>query len=113
MAAKEFSAIFHELTMELRCSRMTDIYRIRQRAPLDTIEAKEAEVRRWKRYREFRDYWSTRKKRFGDPTLRVFVAAVIDEQPLGHIAEDAGLSPHKTQGLIVRGLRDYARRAER
>ncbi len=112
-AAKEFSAIFTDITLELKCSKMTDIYRIRQRASSDDLAIKEEEVRRWKRYKDFRDYWSTRKKRLRDPTLQVFVAAVIDEQPLAHIAEDAGLTPHKTQGLIIRGLRDYARRAER
>ena len=112
-AAKEFSAIFTDLVLEMRCSRMSDVYRIRQRAETADIAVKEAEIRRWNRYKEFRNYWSLRKKRFKDPTLQVFVAAVIDEHTLDQIAEDTGLTRIKTQRLIIQGLRDYARRAER
>jgi hypothetical protein len=62
------------------------------------------------RYGVWADHWSRRRK-LGDPTLEIVVAAVVDERSMRSIAEDVGYRFDRIRSAIVCGLRDYASRA--
>lgn len=64
------------------------------------------------RYRAFADHWSARKKQSGDKTLEILIAAVIDHRSFNVIEEDLSLRHGKAKTVTIRGLRDYAARAE-
>ncbi len=110
-AANEFSAVFEHITRDLRFSRIDQVFRDRQQKVLDDREDSEAETTAWRNYRDFRNHWSERKKLHNDYTMAIFVAAVIDQQPFEFIAQEYGLSVEKTRRIVIRGLRDYAKRA--
>lgn len=62
------------------------------------------------RYRAWANHWSARKKR-GDMTLAITIAAVIDEHPLRAIEEDYGLKHGRAAIIVGSALRDYLARA--
>jgi hypothetical protein len=64
-----------------------------------------------KRYQRFSTLWSDRNKQYGDPTLEILIAAVIDERPIRAIATDLGYRPARIERALIGGLRDYAARA--
>ncbi len=115
-AAFEFSSIFLDITKGCHYTDVNQMWRERQdtRATPGGAsgagEPTQEEIERWQRYKEFANYWS-RLRKHGDPLLSVFVSAVVDQQPLEHIAQDNGLTVKQAERMIIKGLRDYARRA--
>lgn len=71
--------------------------------PAATIDA----VRRFQGWSTF---WSERKKR-GDKSLPVCIAAVIDERSLSAIEDDEGIRNGSAGKIVARMLRDYSARA--
>jgi hypothetical protein len=71
--------------------------------PAATIDA----VRRFQKWSGF---WSDRKKR-GDKSLPICIAAVIDERSLSGIEDDEGVRNGTAGKVVARMLRDYAARA--
>lgn len=101
-AAAEFSRVFFDITRP--CGwRATHRFEDERPEPQDAAEE-------YGRYKAFSNHWSAKRKR-GDRTLSVFVAAVVDRQPLDHIAQDNGLTVQDVERMVVEGLQDYARRA--
>src|SRR5262249_6271692 len=78
---------------------------------LDKYEPTVEETERYALYKEFSGHWSRERQRNRCPLLAIFVAAVVDQQPLSVIAQDHGLSVLQIKRLLIRGLRDYVRRA--
>jgi hypothetical protein len=62
------------------------------------------------RYKRWTRHWSQRA-RYGDPTLEIIVAAVIDERAFHSIEADVGIRHGMAARAAVAGLRDYAARA--
>lgn len=62
-------------------------------------------------YQSWAQHWSVRQK-WGDPTLEIVIAAVIDERALYLIEEEIGIRHGLAGKVIGRGLRDYAARAD-
>jgi hypothetical protein len=62
------------------------------------------------RYKLWARHWSQRA-RFGDRTLEIIVAAVIDERAFHTIEADAGIRHGMAARVTIAGLRDYAARA--
>lgn len=62
------------------------------------------------RYRAWASYWSARAKR-GDPSLKITIAAVIDERPLRSIDHDLRIRNGRAGLVVAAMLRDYAARA--
>lgn len=71
--------------------------------PAATIDA----VRRFQGWSTF---WSDRKKR-GDKSLPICIAAVVDERSLSGIEDDEGIRNGSAGKIVARMLRDYAARA--
>lgn len=71
--------------------------------PAATIDA----VRRFQGWATF---WSERKKR-GDKSLPICIAAVIDERSLSGIEDDEGIRNGSAGKIVARMLRDYSARA--
>lgn len=71
--------------------------------PVATIDAV-------KRFQKWSDFWSDRKKR-GDKSLPICIAAVIDERSLSGIEDDEGVRNGTAGKVVARMLRDYAARA--
>lgn len=71
--------------------------------PLATAKAIE-------RYQAWANHWSARKKR-GDRTLEIVIAAIVDMRPFSVIEEDIGIRHGMAKQVTIRGLRDYAARA--
>lgn len=63
-----------------------------------------------RRYRNFAGYWSHRAK-FGDPTLSILIAIVVDHQPFESVEQETCVPPGKAAVAVLAGLRDYAARA--
>lgn len=64
-----------------------------------------------RRYRNWADHWSMLRKR-GDRTMEIVIAAVIDERAFHIIEDDIGLRHGIAKKATIRGLRDYAARAD-
>ncbi len=118
-AAGEFSSIFEDITRGLFPEESnfamleTGCTSYGPPAPLPDLPPawQEAEEEMWRVYKSFVNYWSARRVRNHNPLLSVFVSAVVDQQPLEHIAQDNGLTVKQAERMIIKGLRDYARRA--
>ncbi len=111
-AAVEVQDIFAHLTRDLGYLRADGIYRDRQhRAWVDDAPPRPEEVDAWHRYKQFMNHWSAKKKQHGDLALPILVAAVVDQRPWDHIAQEHGLSVSQTRCVVVHALRDYAARA--
>jgi hypothetical protein len=63
------------------------------------------------RYQHFAKVWSDRNKSYGDPTLEIVIAAVVDEQSLRSLAIDKRCARARAERALIGGLRDYAARA--
>lgn len=63
-----------------------------------------------RRYKTWADHWSDRKKR-GDKSLPVTIAAIIDERSLTSIEADEHIRNGSAGTIVARMLRDYAARA--
>lgn len=63
-----------------------------------------------RRYQAWSNFWSERKKR-GDKSLPICIAAVIDERSLSGIEDDEGIRNGSAGKIVARMLRDYAARA--
>lgn len=64
-----------------------------------------------RRYRAFAAHWSMRRNGWGDRTLEIIIAAVIDERAWYLIDQDLSLRHGVAKLATIRGLRDYAVRA--
>lgn len=64
-----------------------------------------------KRYKAWADFWSQRRKLYGDPMLEVVFAGVVDEVPFKTIGANIGLRYVVVRDGFIAGLRDYAARA--
>ena len=62
------------------------------------------------RYKPWARHWSQRA-RFGDRTLEIIVAAIVDERAFHVIEADAGIRHGVAARVTIAGLRDYAARA--
>lgn len=62
------------------------------------------------RYQNWANHWSKRAG-YGDPTLKIAVAAIIDQRPFYQIEEDIGIRHGLAAKVTARVLRDYAARA--
>lgn len=63
-----------------------------------------------RRFQGWSDFWSERKKR-GDKSLPICIAAVIDERSLSGIEDDEGIRNGSAGKIVARMLRDYSARA--
>lgn len=63
-----------------------------------------------RRFQVWSSFWSDRKKR-GDKSLPICIAAVIDERSLSGIEDDEGVRNGTAGKVVARMLRDYAARA--
>ncbi len=63
-----------------------------------------------RRFQSWSTFWSERKKR-GDKSLSICIAAVIDERSLTGIEDDEGVRNGSAGKIVVRMLRDYSARA--
>lgn len=63
-----------------------------------------------RRFQAWSTVWSERKKR-GDKSLPICIAAVIDERSLSGIEDDEGIRNGSAGKIVARMLRDYAARA--
>lgn len=110
-AAKEYSAVFESIAADLRFVSPQQMFADKQTKVTDDRPPTDTEAEVWRRYRDFTNHWSNRRKQCGDRTLPIFVAAVIDQQPWEHIAADNCVSVKKAKSTVVRALRNYALRA--
>jgi hypothetical protein len=62
------------------------------------------------RYKPWARHWSQRA-RFGDRTLEIIIAAIVDERAFHVIEADSGLRHGVAARATIAGLRDYAARA--
>jgi len=62
------------------------------------------------RYKPWARHWSQRA-RFGDRTVEIMIAAIIDERAFHIIEADAGIRHGMAARVTIAGLRDYAARA--
>lgn len=63
-----------------------------------------------RRFQSWAGFWSDRKKR-GDKSLPICIAAVIDERSLSGIEDDEGIRNGSAGKIVARMLRDYSARA--
>jgi hypothetical protein len=63
-----------------------------------------------RRFQAWSGFWSDRKKR-GDKSLPICIAAVVDERSLSGIEDDEGVRNGTAGKVVARMLRDYAARA--
>lgn len=63
-----------------------------------------------RRFQSWAAIWSDRKKR-GDKSLPICIAAVIDERSLSGIEDDEGIRNGSAGKIVARMLRDYSARA--
>lgn len=63
-----------------------------------------------RRFQSWSTFWSERKKR-GDKSLPICIAAVIDERSLTGIEDDEGIRNGSAGKIVARMLRDYSARA--
>lgn len=63
-----------------------------------------------RRFQSWAGFWSDRKKR-GDKSLPICIAAVIDERSLSGIEDDEGIRNGSAGKVVARMLRDYSARA--
>ena len=110
-AAREYSGVFDDLAADLRFASPQHVFIDRQSKANNDRPPTEREQEVWKRYKDFTNHWSLRRKLHKDRTLAIFVQAVIDQRPWEHIAEDNAVSPMWAKGIVVNALRDYAKRA--
>ncbi len=71
--------------------------------PVSTLDAV-------KRFQGWSNFWSDRKKR-GDKSLPICIAAVVDERSFTSIEDDEGIRNGSAGNIVARMLRDYAARA--
>ena len=69
-------------------------------------------AREVKRFQDWSNYWSKRKKLYGDVMLEVIISVVIDQREVRNVGEDLGFGRHRIERAVIAGLRDYAARAE-
>jgi hypothetical protein len=62
------------------------------------------------RYKAWAGHWSTRRG-WGDRTLEIIIAAVVDQRAFSIIEIDLGLRHGKAKAVTIAGTRDYAARA--
>ena len=62
------------------------------------------------RYKAFAGHWSKHRV-WGDRTLEIVIAAVVDQRPLHLIEIELSLRHGKAKQVTIGGLRDYAARA--
>jgi hypothetical protein len=62
------------------------------------------------RYKAFAGHWS-KLRAWGDRTLEIVIAAVVDQRPLHLIEIELSLRHGKAKQVTIAGLRDYAARA--
>ena len=62
------------------------------------------------RYKAWAAHWS-KLRAWGDKTLEIVIAAVVDQRPFDNIEIDLGLYKEKAKAVTIAGLRDYAARA--
>jgi hypothetical protein len=62
------------------------------------------------RYKAFAGHWS-KLRVWGDKTLEIVIAAVVDQRPLHLIEIELSLRHGKAKQVTIGGLRDYAARA--
>ena len=62
------------------------------------------------RYKAFAGHWSKRRA-WGDRTLEIVIAAVVNQRPLHLIEIELSLRHGKAKQVTIGGLRDYAARA--
>lgn len=107
MAAQDIELAFMSISgaVMFKPLNMERVDRSNADRPLPIATAKAIE-----RYQAWANHWSGRKKR-GDRTLEIVVAAIIDMRPFSVIEEDIGLRHGSARLATIRGLRDYAARA--
>jgi hypothetical protein len=106
-AAQDISTAFHSLTgvLWLRPLLMERLDKGHGgNEPAAIVDAQ-------RRYRNWADHWSMLRKR-GDRTMEIVIGAVIDERAFSTIENDIGLRHGIAKRATIRGLRDYAVRAD-